>query len=264
MGKTCLRKAAGMAPSHYRSCSAKLIRGCSRFLSSFRSPVLCSFGLSCQDNKMVRLCSAKETQITEGMPLNRRGRGGRRGNHRSRGYGLLLFVRQGRKNTSGVSAELHGRKKCHPRAGEETRECERRCSPAALGWDQRITPGGGGATCLPLFFVFFRFLRPCSPGCVDIDGTGIPATLTVPGVTNLPTRTIDRIISNSSCDPARFPRVLIRPGPQQKNSPHEAATSSAKRFDVTVRNCWFMSRSSSTRPVRASASKFAMARSISP
>jgi hypothetical protein len=24
------------------------------------------------------------------------------------------------------------------------------CSPATLGWGQRITPGGGGATCLPL------------------------------------------------------------------------------------------------------------------
>jgi hypothetical protein len=42
------------------------------------------------------------------------------------------------------------------------REAKETCSPAALGWGQKITPAGRGATCLLLpSFVFFRFLRLC-------------------------------------------------------------------------------------------------------
>jgi hypothetical protein len=50
--------------------------------------------------------TAKETQITERMPLNRRGRGGRKGNRQSEGHPLLPLTRQGRRNASGVSPDL--------------------------------------------------------------------------------------------------------------------------------------------------------------
>jgi len=39
---------------------------------------------------------------------------------------------------------------------KKRKDAKETCSPAALGWGERITPEGGGATCLPLLFLVFK------------------------------------------------------------------------------------------------------------